>query len=501
MKRSENLRALTETPVWDLIIIGGGATGLGAALDASARGYRTLLLERGDFGTGTSSRSTKLIHGGVRYLEQGNLRLVASALNERWFFLKNAALLANKLPFILPVYKTWQLWYYWAGLKLYDFLSGKKSLGITQRLSKEEVIARIPAVETQNLVGGVMYYDGQFDDSGVCIALAHTAAEHGGVLLNYIEVQSFLYSNGQICGVEAIDLLGKKTYHLRAKGVINATGVFADSLLLKDQPNRQPVITASQGAHIVTERSNFPGDYAMIIPKTSDGRVLFAVPWMGKVLIGTTDGAIEKPVEEPIPTEAEIGFILDNFNQYSRSRISREQVQGAFAGLRPLVRRAGARSSASLMRDHVLLTSPSGLLTITGGKWTTYRKMAEETVNKAAKIAGLPYRPCTTRQIRMARPEIPVELAAAGANLLHPDYPFTEAHVRHAVRNEMAMTLEDVLARRIRLLYLDRAAACAVLEKTAAIMREELGEPSEWENAALEAFLNRYSYHPQQKPY
>ncbi len=500
MKRSENLRALSEIPVWDIIIIGGGATGLGAALDAAARGYRTLLLEKADFGKGTSSRSTKLIHGGVRYLEQGNLRLVASALHERWFFLQNAALLAHKLPFILPVYRTWQLWYFWAGLKMYDFLSGKKSLGATQRLSREEVLQRLPFIEPQNLVGGVMYFDGQFDDSGVCIALAHTAWAHGGVLLNYAEVQSFIYEKGKICGLTALDLLENKSYTLQAKAIINATGVFADTLLAKDQPGHQPVITASQGAHIVADGSKFPGGHAMIIPRTSDGRVLFAVPWMGKILLGTTDAPIEKPQEDPIPTEEEIGFILQNFNRYSRSQVNRDEIQAAFAGLRPLVRRGTGRSSASLLRDHVILSSPSGLLTITGGKWTTYRKMAEEAVQKAAKGAGLPSRPCLTRKIQISRPEIPVDLAGSDI-LLHPDFPYTEATVRHAIRMEMAQTLEDILGRRTRLLYLDTVAACAVAKRTAAILREELNKSPEWESSILEAFQEQYGNTLQPKPY
>ena len=500
MKRSENLRALAETPVWDLIVIGGGATGLGTALDAAARGYRTLLLERRDFGKGTSSRSTKLIHGGVRYLEQGNLRLVASALHERWFFLQNAPLLAHKLPFILPVYQTWQLWYYWAGLKFYDLLSGKKSLGATQLLSKDEVLQHLPHIEPRNLAGGVMYYDGQFDDSAACIALAHTAFEHGGVLLNYVEVQSFLYKDGKICGVTALDLVEQRTYTLQAKGIINATGVFADAILAKDQPEHKPVITASQGAHIVADSAKFPCTHAMIIPKTSDGRVLFVVPWMGKILIGTTDGAIENPVEDPVPTEEEIGFILQNFNRYSHSKIEREEVQSVFAGLRPLVNQGTGRSSASLLRDHVILVSPTGLLTITGGKWTTYRKMAEEAVNKTAKLAGLPARSCPTRQIRSSRPEKPADLPGSDI-LLHPDFPYSEGDVRHAVRNEMAMTIEDILGRRMRMLYLDSVAAQTVAGRTAAILREELDRSADWEKNTLEQFLQRYGHQLQPKPY
>ncbi len=486
MKRSEQLRALAETPFWDLVIIGGGATGLGAALDAATRGYKTLLLERADFGKGTSSRSTKLIHGGVRYLEQGNLKLVISALQERWFFLKNIPSLSHRLPFILPVYKRWKLWYYWIGLKLYEFLSGKRRLGETILLSREEVIHRLPTINSQNLVGGVTYFDGQFDDSGVCIALAATAAGHGAVLLNYVEVRAFEYSQGKICGLTAFDIHSNITFHVRTKGIINATGVFADNVMAMDNPGHRPVITASQGTHIVADAAFFPGSHAMIIPKTSDGRVLFAVPWMGKALIGTTDNAIDRPHEAPEPTEQEIAFILQNFNQYATRPIQRKDVQASFAGLRPLVRRQGAASSANLLRDHAILRSPSGLVTITGGKWTTYRKMAEDAVATAVKTAGLQPQKSHTKHLIVARPLLPQDLLPAATTLLHPSYPFSEADIRHAVRNEMALTLEDVLARRIRLLYLDTAAARSVAGRVAAIMREELEETGDWEKKALE---------------
>jgi glycerol-3-phosphate dehydrogenase len=489
MKRSEQLRALTETPVWDLVIIGGGATGLGAALDAAVRGYKTLLLERADFGQGTSSRSTKLIHGGVRYLEQGNLKLVISALQERWFFLKNAPTLSRRLPFILPVYQRWKLCYYWAGLKLYEFLSGKRRLGETALLSREDVIRQLPAINSKNLVGGVVYLDGQFDDSGVCMALAATAAGHGATLLNYVAVQAFEYEQGKICGLEALDNRSGETLRIRTRGIINATGVFADHLMKLDDPAHRSVITASQGTHIVAGAEFFPGNHAMIIPKTSDGRVLFVVPWMGKALIGTTDTAVEQPLEAPLPTSEEIAFILQTFNHYATKPLRVEDVQACFAGLRPLVRRQGTASSANLLRDHAILCSPSGLVTITGGKWTTYRKMAEDAVNKAMKIAGLPPQKSRTKDLAVRRLPVPEDLRAAATTLLHPAYPFSEADVRHAVRNEMALTLEDVLARRTRLLYLDTAAACRVAARVAEIMREELGAPADWINEAVSQFL------------
>lgn len=488
MNRTEQIDRLRSTPGWDILVIGGGATGLGAALDAASRGYKTLLVERADFGKGTSSRSTKLIHGGVRYLEQGNIKLVQGALRERWFFLKNAPGLTRTIPFILPVYSRWKLFYFWIGLKIYDMLSGRLSLGKTRLLSPREVVQCMPCVKGENLKGGVMYYDGQFDDSGMCIALAQTAVKYGAAVLNYFEAQDFLYDQGRICGARLVDRISGDHREVRASAVINATGVFADALLAEDNREHKPVVRPSQGIHLVVDPRFFEGEHALLIPRTTDGRVLFAVPWLGKVVIGTTDVQVEEAVEEPTAHEEEIDFILNNFNQYCRSRLARKDVLSVFAGLRPLVRMDRGRNTAELLRDHSILESASGLVTITGGKWTTYRKMAKEVVTKAAAGAGLSGARCITHSIEVQRLSAEVEKNEETERRLHPAYPFTVADVLREVRYGMAVQLEDLLARRIRLLFLDSRAAMEAAPFAAEIMRGELGRSEAWKKEQLEKF-------------
>ncbi len=489
MNRPGQIESLQNTSHWDVVIIGGGATGLGAALDAAARGYKTLLVERADFGKGASSRSTKLIHGGVRYLEQGNIKLVRGALMERWFLLKNAPSLTRRIAFVLPVYRRWKLWYFWLGLKFYDLLSGRLSLGSTRMLSAQEVLRRMPSVDGRNLKGGVMYYDGQFDDSGLCIALAHTAVQYGATVLNYCAAESFVYEQGKIRGVRLRDAISGQVFEARTRAVINATGVFADALMETDNPAHRPIVRPSQGIHIVVEPAFFKGEHALLIPRTTDGRVLFAVPWLGKVVIGTTDVQVEEAVEEPQAHAEEIDFILHNFNRHCSSGLTRGDVLAVFAGLRPLVRMNHATSTANLLRDHTILVSGSGLVSITGGKWTTYRKMAKDVVDKAAAQAGLPPQNCSTRRIVLQRPGKEEAVSAeTNAQLLHPAHPYTAADVRHAVRCEMAMQLEDVLARRIRLLFLDTKAALEAAPLAAEIMRRELGETEAWAALQVERF-------------
>ncbi len=491
MNRAAQLEQLRQCPRWDILIIGGGATGLGAALDAAGRGYKTLLAERADFGKGTSSRSTKLIHGGVRYLEQGNIKLVQGALRERWTLLRNAPDLARPIPFILPVYSQWKRWYYWLGLKIYDFLSGHLSLGHTRMLSPEQVIQHMPAVQRRGLKGGVMYYDGQFDDSGLCIALAHTAIQQGATVVNYVAAEGFLYENGRIVGATLRNqLASQETFAVQAAAVINATGVFADTLMQADNPRHQPVVRPSQGIHLVIDAELFPGQHAMLIPRTTDGRVLFAVPWMGKVVIGTTDVQVEAAVEEPVAHAEEIDFIIQNFNQYCNAQLRRQDVRAVFAGLRPLVRRQGVQNTAKLLRDHTTMVSDSGLITITGGKWTTYRQMAKEVVSKAAAQAQLPRRPCHTRHILLRRPDKEPSLYAEHGQPLHPRYAYTEADVLHAVHSEMAVQLEDILARRLRLLFLDQQAALEVAPRVARLMQRELGCTEDWVSEQITRFTN-----------
>ncbi len=495
MKRDLSLEQLSITQEWDIIIIGGGATGLGSALDAASRGYKTLLVEQYDFAKGTSSRSTKLVHGGVRYLAQGNIKLVREALRERAFLLKNAAHLTSVQAFIVPVFSLWEKFYYAIGLKMYDLLSGKLTLGKTSLLSKNETSSKLPAINTKKLFGGILYYDGQFDDSRLCIDLAVTATRNGASLINYMKAVGFQKSKGKITGISLYDAIHDKTYQVRAKSFINATGVFTDSVLQMDDEEKEDIVSPSQGIHLVVDAHFFPGDHAMMIPKTDDGRVLFAVPWLGKVVIGTTDTPIDFAAIEPRPLEEEIEFLLSHINRYTTSAIKRSDVKTVFAGLRPLVKMKEGKSTALLSRDHTLVVSTSGLVTITGGKWTTYRKMAEDAVSNALFIAKLEKKECVTRdlpigEIKLRESKLQ-EMMLRQAFLkekIHPDYPYLYADVLFAIEYEMAQTLEDILARRTRLLFLDCAAAKEVAATVLAFMAKEMQKDPQWEKQELENF-------------
>ncbi|MBK7807456.1 MAG: glycerol-3-phosphate dehydrogenase/oxidase [Saprospiraceae bacterium] len=486
MKRADQLKAISHTEKWDIVIIGGGATGLGAALDAASRGFKTLCIEKTDFSKGTSSRSTKLIHGGVRYLEQGNFSMVRSALMERWFLLKNAPFTTKKIPFILPVYSWWRYIYYGFGLMLYDLLSGKFSIGKTKFLKKETVIAKIPQIRQQSLKGGIQYYDGQFDDSQICISLARTAISKGATVINHMSAENFLYEGSNISGIQLRDTLYNKIYEVRSKTVINATGVFADDLILKDNPAHHRIVTPSQGIHLVVDKQYHNSPYAMLIPKTTDGRILFAVPWHDKVVIGTTDTTAPDISEEPQATNEEIHFVLDNFNRYINTQLTSSDIKSVFTGLRPLVKMKNIQSTADLVRDHSIVVSASGLVTITGGKWTTYRKMARDVINKAIRAGNLPFRRCKTRSIKLL---LGRKVAGKKApELLHSNYPFTIDDVIYAIHHEMACTLEDILARRIRLLFLDVKAAIEVSPLVCRLLQKELDHDEMWYQSQLESF-------------
>jgi len=547
MNRDQMLRALTgSADPWDLIIIGGGATGLGAAVDAAARGYRTLLLEQGDFAKGTSSRSTKLIHGGVRYLQQGNLKLVRESLRERGLLTRNAPHLVNHLAFIVPNYTWWEGPFYGAGLKIYDRLAGKLGLGPSRHLSRKATLGRLPTLEPKGLRGGTIYYDGQFDDARLAIALAQTAVDLGGTVLNYVQVTGLLkksastatkssgdrrqalargrladspQSAGAICGVVARDMETGREYRIAARGVINATGIFTDTIRRLDQPNASGVIAPSQGAHIVLDRSFLPGDSAIMVPKTDDRRVLFAIPWHERVLIGTTETTVSKPALEPRPLREEIEFLLKHAARYLTKDPKPKDVLSAFAGLRPLVKHGKTRNTALVPRDHTIMVSAAGLVTITGGKWTTYRKMAEDTVDCAAEVAGLEKRTCNTADLRLhgadggeqrtetgdARSELKAHIlrtyGSDGAAVLtlidgqpalnerlHPDLPYRAAEVIWAVRHEMARTVEDVLSRRTRLLLLDARASIEISPRVARWIAQEIGRDEKWERQQVAAY-------------
>jgi len=493
---------------WDFIIVGGGATGLGVAIEASSRGYRPLLLEQSDFAKGTSSRSTKLIHGGVRYLRQGNVSLVVEALRERALLLRNAPHLVKNLPFVVPNYDWWEGPFYGIGMKVYDILAGRQGFGRSRFLSKERTRELIPTIEPDGLIGGVIYHDGQFDDARLAINMASTAAEQGAVLVNYMEVTGLVKDgDDEVGGVLARDTETGEEHELRARVVINATGVFADRVRRMDEDDAAALISPSQGVHIVLDRSFLPGSTAIMVPRTDDGRVLFAIPWLDRVVVGTTDTPVSETALEPKPLREELDFLLEHAARYLSKDPRPEDVLSTFAGLRPLVAGEGS-STAALSRDHTLMISGSGLVTITGGKWTTYRRMAQDTIDQAALVAGLDERPSVSASLHIhgyhKNADNFGDLASYGsdapaiqdlmrenprlAERLHPDRPVREAEVVWAARCEMARTVEDVLSRRTRTLLLDARASIEMAPRVAELMAEELGRDDNWRAEQVSAF-------------
>ena len=503
MNRPEMLRAATaRTTPWDIIIIGGGATGVGTAIDAATRDYSVLLLEQHDFGKGTSSRSTKLVHGGVRYLEQGNVPLVMEALKERGILRQNAPHLVSELPFIVPSYSWWEGPFYGIGLKLYQMLSGKYGFGQSSLVSREETLARLPNVNHDGLKGGVVYFDGQFDDTRLLINMAATAAEHGATLLNYAKVTRLDKSDdGLVEGVQFQDTETGTTHTARAKVIINATGPFTDSVRHLAEPDAVPMISPSQGAHLVLDKSFLPGDTAIMVPHTSDGRVMFAIPWHGHTLVGTTDTPITQTSLEPVPMEQEIDFMLETAALYLAKKPTRADILSAFAGIRPLVKAGDGKNTAALSRDHTIHIDQTGLLSVTGGKWTTYRNMAQDCVNHAATLGDLPDAECVTKTLHIhgyhtdaakfgllsfygADAEAIQQLAAGDASLATPldaELPYTAAEVIYAAREEMARTVEDILARRTRALFLNAKRAIAMAPRVAELLAKELGRDTAWQ--------------------
>lgn len=499
-----------ESGFWDILIIGGGATGLGAALEAASRGYKTLLLEQHDFSKGTSSRSTKLVHGGVRYLQQGNISLVLEALHERGLLMQNAPHLVHNQPFIVPNYDWWDGPFYGIGLKVYDLLAGKLGLGPSKILSKEETINRIQNIEPNGLRGGVVYYDGQFDDSRLAINLAQTIVDEGGTPLNYFKVLSLLKRNGMVGGVIAIDTETEKEYEIHARVVVNATGIFTDSILSMDDPKHQNIIALSQGVHLILDKEFLPGEAAIMVPQTDDGRVLFAVPWHDHVVVGTTDTEIQSASLEPKPLDEEIEFIMKHAKKYMHRDPDIKDVKSAFAGIRPLVKPVENKNTAAISRDHFLVVSNSGLVTITGGKWTTYRKMGEDTINQAAMIAGLESQPSKTQNLRihgwLKNIDKSDPLYVYGSNaetikrlrqeqkgfdqVLTDSFTYTKAEILWHIRSEMARNIEDVLARRTRALLLDAEKSRDLAPVVAKIMAKELNKNTEWEEDQVKQYFD-----------
>jgi len=511
MKREFMVKAISENPdkVWDLIVIGGGATGLGTAVDATTRGYDTLLLEQYDFAKGTSSRSTKLVHGGVRYLAQGDVSLVLEALHERGLLRNNAPHLVKNLAFVIPNYEWWSGPFYALGMKVYDMMAGKLGLGPSEMISKEETIEAIPNIKTEGLRGGVIYYDGQFDDSRLAINLAQTFSKNNGTIVNYFKVTGLLKNEGLVAGVNACDLEKGLEYEIKAKVVVNATGIFVDSIRRMDNKQNKNIIRLSQGVHLVLAKEFLKGDSAIMIPKTDDDRVLFAVPWHNRVILGTTDTPVDEPVLEPQALDEEVEYILETAGRYLTRAPKRSDVLSVFAGLRPLAATEDDNHTKEISRSHQLMVSLSGLITVSGGKWTTYRKMGEDTVDKVALVGGLEERPCITKnmpihgyarnvqeidhlqvygsdraailQLIDDRPEL--------AEKLHPNLDYIGAEVVWAVTEEMARTVEDVLARRVRALFMDARASIEMALKVAQLMATEMNKDQRWIDEQLEEYI------------
>ena len=509
MQRADQLTRLrSDSNRLDVLIIGGGASGLGAAVDAAARGYRVGLIEQSDFAKGTSSRSTKLVHGGVRYLKQGNVPLVLEALRERGRLARNAPHLVSDMSFVIPNYSWWEGPFYEMGMKFYDRLAGKLGLGRSQRLSRQQAVEHLPTVETAGLVGGVLYHDGQFDDSRLAINLAQTAEGLGAAVVNYCVCVGVIKERGVVAGVLVRDVESGDEFAIRALTVINATGVFVDAIRQFDEPNSRPIVAVSQGVHLVLPKRFLPGSSALMVPKTSDGRVLFAIPWHGCVVVGTTDTPGVPASIEPRAMAAEREFVMEHARKYLAEDLRENDVLSVFAGLRPLVSAGGAGDTAALSRGHTILVSASKLITLTGGKWTTYRQMAEDVIDHAERVAGLVRRPSPTTALAIhgsgSAPSAEKNLHAYGsdasgiakllkaepklATLLHPAFAIEQAEVVWHARQEMARTVEDVLARRTRALVLDARASIEAAPVAARLLAAELGRDAAWVEDQVRAY-------------
>jgi glycerol-3-phosphate dehydrogenase len=512
MKREAFLQRIVERrEPWDIAVVGGGATGVGIAVDAASRGYRVVLLEQNDFGKGTSSRSTKLVHGGVRYLQQGNISLVMEALKERGLLLQNAPHLVHDLQFVVPNYAWWEAPFYGVGLKVYDLLAGKYGFGPSQILSRDEVLERIPTLEEDGLRGGVKYHDGQFDDARLLVNLVQTAAGQGACLLNYARVTGLHKdAEGFVEGLTFLDEESGSECSLGARCVINATGAFCDSVCRLDEPDARPMIAPSQGVHIVLSRDFLPRDTAIMVPHTRDGRVMFAIPWHDHVVVGTTDTAINQVELEPTPQPEEVDFIIETASSYLAKAPTRADILSVFTGIRPLVKAGDASNTATLSRDHTIHISSSGMLTIAGGKWTTYRRMAEDAVDHAIVLARLTERPCVTRDLHIhGFHRHSAQFGALGiygsdaigieelvdeqpylCERLHEALPITGAEVVWAARHEMARTVDDVLARRTRALFLNARAAIEMAPRVTDFLARELNRGSAWKEAQAAQFAD-----------
>ena len=498
MKREEQINKIQDcNKIWDFVVVGGGATCLGCAVDAASRGYQVVLLEQDDFAKCTSSRSTKLVHGGVRYLQKGDVKLVLEALHERGRMKANAPHLVKNQSFVIANYTWWDNFLYFCGLTFYDLLSSGFGYGHSKFISKKSVMQRLPAIKQKGLKGGIVYHDGQFDDSRMAVNLAETCIEHGGVVINHIKV------------IELIDNETGDIYELKTKAVINAAGIFVDEVMKLDEIGHKPMVKPSQGAHLVLDMKFLQSDDALMVPKTSDGRVLFAVPWHNRVVVGTTDMLRDNPESEPRALEEEIDFILKTAGLYMNPAPTRKDVVGVYAGQRPLAApKKEGKSAKEISRSHKIIVSDNGLITITGGKWTSYRLMAEDTIDKAIALKLVENRKCITKSLKIhgwrPNPDLASHYYIYGSDepTLHQleqenskyqekvssHFDYTYGEVAWAVRYEMARTLDDVLARRVRLLFVDAKEALKVAPAVAKFMALELNKPNSWVEEQVASF-------------
>ncbi|MGJ8548019.1 glycerol-3-phosphate dehydrogenase/oxidase [Winogradskyella wichelsiae] len=503
MDRKKMINKLrSDSTTYDFVIIGGGATGIGIALEASARGYSVALLEKSDFTKSTSSKATKLLHGGVRYLAQGDIGLVREAVIERGLMLKNAPHITKTQSFIIPTHGLWDEILYTVGLTFYDLLAGKLSLGRSKRISKEKTLKRISLINPDKISAGVVYYDGQFDDSRMAINVLQSSVDMGALAVNYCAVEGLTKDvNGKVTGVKALDEVDGTTFEIKGKQVVNATGVFADDILRMDHPEAEKTIAPSQGVHLMLDKSFLPGDDAITIPKTDDGRVLFLVPWHNRVIVGTTDTPLEKESLEPVALEEEIGFILSTASRYLTKAPQRSDVLSVFAGLRPLAApKAKGNKTKEISRSHKIYTAESGLLTIVGGKWTTFRKMGEDLVDKAEHNHQWKHIPTKTKHLKIhgykeninhndplyfygSDEEKVLELSKENGwdASLSDSMGVIKAQVAWSVRHEMALNVEDFLARRVRCQLLNAKESIEMAPEVAKIMAKELGKDEAWQ--------------------
>ena len=511
--RADKFRSLENE--FDVLVVGGGATGLGIAVDASTRGFSTVLVEAGDFAQATSSRATKLVHGGVRYLASGQMHLVYEALRERKLMMRNAPHLVHPLAFVTPAYRWFDLPFYGSGLKIYDLLAGGSSIGRTRILNSEKTRRLVPGIQAKDLKGSIVYCDGQFDDARMALALARTAEDHGAVVVNYARFLQPMKENESLAGGIVQDVETGENHEIRAKTVINATGIFVDEVRELDDPASPHLLRVSRGTHIVLPHEVLGEGSAIMVPKTRDGRLIFAIPWLGKVLIGTTDLPATEPRVEPGFEESEIDYLIETINPYLSRAIAKSDILSIFSGLRPLISEKAA-TTAKISREHRIDVSRSGLITVAGGKWTTYRRMAEDTLDLAIEKHLLPRAKCVTKELRLhGAPAEAVDgnefssygtdarrvrdlIAADGslATKLDEDLPFVRAEVVYAVREEMARTVEDVLSRRTRALLLNARASERAAPVTAEMMADELGRDKAWADEQVRTFceLARSSY-------